>query len=100
MDKKQLTEADIISKFILPAVNNAGWDSMTQIRETNQAWKVSIDEVIKRNFNLDIKNPYVEDVISHDPDELLVDYAKQKKEIREIRNQLKKILGDALGNNS
>ena len=33
MDKKQLSEADIISKFILPAVEHAGWDSMLQIRE-------------------------------------------------------------------
>jgi type I restriction enzyme, R subunit len=33
MDKKQLTEADIISKFILPAVTDAGWDTMTQIRQ-------------------------------------------------------------------
>jgi len=33
MDKKQLTEADIITKFILPAINDAGWDSMTQIRQ-------------------------------------------------------------------
>jgi type I restriction enzyme, R subunit len=29
MDKKQLTEADIISKFILPAIDSSGWDSMT-----------------------------------------------------------------------
>ncbi|MEO8270836.1 MAG: DEAD/DEAH box helicase family protein, partial [Aureliella sp.] len=36
MDKKQLTEADIRSKFITPAitgVDGAGWDMMTQIRE-------------------------------------------------------------------
>jgi type I restriction enzyme, R subunit len=33
MDKKQLTEADIISKYIMPAVTDAGWDSMTQIRQ-------------------------------------------------------------------
>jgi len=33
MDKKQLTEADIISKYILPAVTDAGWDTMTQIRQ-------------------------------------------------------------------
>jgi type I restriction enzyme R subunit len=31
--KKRLTEADIISKFIMPAVEKAGWDSMTQIRQ-------------------------------------------------------------------
>lgn len=33
MDKKQLTEADIISKYILPAITDAGWDTMTQIRQ-------------------------------------------------------------------
>ena len=33
MDKKQLTEADIISKFIMPAISDAGWDTMTQIRQ-------------------------------------------------------------------
>jgi type I restriction enzyme R subunit len=33
MDKKQLTETDIITKFILPAIENKGWDSMTQIRQ-------------------------------------------------------------------
>ena len=33
MDKKQLTEADIISKFILPAITDAGWDTMTQVRQ-------------------------------------------------------------------
>lgn len=33
MDKKQLSERDICSKFITPAVQNAGWDLQTQIRE-------------------------------------------------------------------
>ncbi|MGH1430976.1 MAG: EcoAI/FtnUII family type I restriction enzme subunit R [Neptuniibacter sp.] len=33
MDKKQLSEADIISKFILPAILNAGWDDILQIRQ-------------------------------------------------------------------
>jgi type I restriction enzyme, R subunit len=33
MDKKQLTEADIIGKFIMPAITGAGWDTMTQIRQ-------------------------------------------------------------------
>lgn len=32
-DKKALSEQDISSKFILPALQNAGWDNMTQIRE-------------------------------------------------------------------
>lgn len=33
MDKQRLSETDIISKYILPAVKNAGWDDMTQIRQ-------------------------------------------------------------------
>jgi type I restriction enzyme R subunit len=33
MDKKALTEADIITKFIMPAVIDAGWDDMYQIRQ-------------------------------------------------------------------
>ena len=33
MDKKQLTERDICTKYILPAVKKAGWNIQSQIRE-------------------------------------------------------------------
>jgi len=33
MDKKKLSETDIISKFIMPAVQSAGWNLMKQIRQ-------------------------------------------------------------------
>jgi type I restriction enzyme R subunit len=33
MDKRSLTERDICTKFILPAVKRAGWDEMLQLRE-------------------------------------------------------------------
>jgi type I site-specific restriction endonuclease len=33
MDKRSLTERDICTKFILPAVKSAGWDEMVQVRE-------------------------------------------------------------------
>ncbi len=33
MDKRTLTERDICTKFILPAVKRAGWDEMRQVRE-------------------------------------------------------------------
>ena len=64
--------------------------------ETHQAWKVSIDDIIARNFNLDIKNPYQGEIISHDPDELLQNYAKQQADIQALRNKLKGILSTAL----
>ena len=33
MDKRSLTERDICTKFILPAVKRAGWDDLLQVRE-------------------------------------------------------------------
>jgi type I restriction enzyme R subunit len=33
IDKAKFTETDIITKFILPAIKNAGWDDMRQIRQ-------------------------------------------------------------------
>src|SRR4051795_5854928 len=33
MDKKTLSERDICTKFITPALRQAGWDEMSQIRE-------------------------------------------------------------------
>jgi type I restriction enzyme M protein len=66
--------------------------------ETEQAWQVSIDDIIARNFNLDIKNPHVGEKISHDPQELLGDYAKQQADIQALRDQLKGILANALSN--
>ena len=68
--------------------------------ETEQAWQVSIDDIIARNFNLDIKNPHVEETVSHDPQELLTDYAKQQTDIQALRDQLKGILSAALSSNS
>ncbi|SOE23221.1 type I restriction enzyme, R subunit [Spirosomataceae bacterium TFI 002] len=33
MNKKNLTERDICTKFINPAIEKAGWDLMRQVRE-------------------------------------------------------------------
>src|SRR5205814_7746352 len=33
MNKKQLSERDICTKFITPSLRHAGWDEMTQLRE-------------------------------------------------------------------
>jgi type I restriction enzyme R subunit len=33
IDKRSLSERDICTKYITPAINKAGWDVMTQIRE-------------------------------------------------------------------
>ncbi len=64
--------------------------------ETEQAWKVSIEDIVARNYNLDIKNPHIGEKINHDPEELLQEYTKQQNEIQSLRDQLKNILSDAL----
>ncbi len=64
--------------------------------ETEQAWKVSLEEISNRDFNLDIKNPHIRKQISHDPKQLLNEYKDQQKEIQNLRNKLKFILKDAL----
>ncbi len=64
--------------------------------ENEKAWKVSIEELKARNYNLDIKNPHVGEQINHDPDKLLQQYAAQQKEISKLHDQLKSILSEAL----
>ena len=73
-------------------------DGFAKRVETEQAWKVSIDDIKARNYNLDIKNPHVGEQINHDPDELLEKYATQQQEISGLREQLKTILAEALNN--
>ena len=75
-------------------------DGFASRQETEQAWKVGIDEIKARNYNLDIKNPWQEEQVSHDPDELLAQYARQQAEIQELRDLLKTVLSDALSHTS
>ena len=57
---------------------------------------MSVEDIIARNFNLDIKNPHVGEQINHDPQELLGQYASQQHDIQQLRDQLKGILSEAL----
>jgi type I restriction enzyme M protein len=71
-------------------------DGFKQRRETEQAWKISAEDVAARGYNLDFKNPHIAHRESHDPDELLARYAAQQAAIQSLRDQLKAILSDAL----
>jgi type I restriction enzyme M protein len=71
-------------------------DGFRTRKATEQAWKISAEDVAARGYNLDLKNPHVAEAVSHDPDELLRDYAKQQEGIQSIRDQLKGILANAL----
>lgn len=71
-------------------------DGFAARQETQHAWKVPVEEIKARDYNLDIKNPYTEEQADRDPDELLTQYEQQQSEIQEIRDKLKGILGEAL----
>ena len=71
-------------------------DNFSSRQETEQAWKVSIEDIAARNYNLDISNPHVEEAANHDPEELLASYSQQQAEITSLRDQLKSILSAAL----
>lgn len=64
--------------------------------ETDQAWKVSIDEIKKRNYNLDIKNPNIEEVNELDPEEVLASYRAKQANVKTILEQIKTELTEAL----
>ena len=66
-------------------------------RQANErAWKVSIDQIKAAGYNLDQKNPHAVDTVSHDPEQLLADYARLQNEAQALRDQLKGILAQSL----
>lgn len=71
-------------------------DGFASRAETEQAWRVSLDDIEARNYNLDIKNPNTPEAESYDPEVLLAQYQSQQQEIQGLRDQLKTILSDAL----
>jgi type I restriction enzyme M protein len=74
-------------------------DGFADREESEYAWRVPVEDIQADSYNLDRKNPYAVDEEDHDPEELLARYQQQKAEIQGLRDQLKTILGEALGEN-
>ena len=66
-------------------------------REENKyAWKVSIQEIRERGYNLDIKNPFQEVNELASPAELLENYRVIESKISSIQDKIIKMLNEAL----
>jgi len=82
------------------AAEKAWWgheaDGFAARVENECAWKVDIDTLRAANWNLDQKNPHAAETESHDPDELLREYAKLQAEAQGLRDQLKAMLAESL----
>ena len=64
--------------------------------ETNVTWRVSLEDVKARGYNLDIRNPHsVEDVVG-DPEELLTELDEAEEQLAAIREKLTALLEEAL----
>lgn len=74
-------------------VEKAWWEAR---EETENAWRVPVEEIRRRNYNLDIKNPNAEAESHRDPDELLAEYQAVLAEVEETREALKQELAAAL----
>ena len=74
-------------------MEKAWWDK----REENAyAWKVPVDEIKARNFNLDIKNPHQEADNLASPAELLEKYRATEAKINSIQDEIVNVLTEAL----
>ena len=65
-------------------------------KETEQAWKVSIDEIAANNYNLDIKNPNALVELHEDPEELIVQYLQADQIVKSLQEELKSRLAGTL----
>ena len=65
-------------------------------KETPKAWKVSIEDIKARGYNLDIKNPHTVAEDHGDPEELLKELNEAEDRTAGLRDQLKAVLAKAL----
>jgi type I restriction enzyme M protein len=71
-------------------------DGFKARKASEQAWKVSAEDIAAAGYNLDRKNPHQATVIDHDPEHLLEAYRATQTEVQSLRDQLKSILSEAL----
>lgn len=72
------------------------WWPVETREESEFAWKVSIDEIRDRDFNLDFDNPNRIDSILRDPAELLDEYQRESEAISGTLAQLRDELAAAI----
>ncbi|SHJ66674.1 type I restriction enzyme M protein [Malonomonas rubra DSM 5091] len=75
------------------APEKAWWQNRV---ESEQAWKVSVEQIKVNGYNLDIKNPNTVEADHGDPEELLAEYKTLLASVSETREKLKQELMDAL----
>ena len=65
-------------------------------KESEHAWRVGIRDIQERGYNLDLKNPHIDERKTHDPEVLMKQYFEVQNQIVSIRDQIKSALKAAL----
>ncbi len=84
------TKPILIDEF---APEKAWWNNR---EENEQAWRVPIEDIVKNNYNLDIKNPHTPAEENGDPEELLAQYQAVSAAVEETRTALREALRESL----
>lgn len=90
-----IDEFDVVKKW-WGEDTNEGRKKRESAAGGQYSWKVSANDIIANNYNLDIKNPNTVEEDHGDPDEILEKYYKVEKEIADLRNKLRGELKAAL----
>lgn len=69
------------------------WDKR---KENDHAWKVSLEDIKTRGYNLDIKNPRAVDEAVGDPEALLAEFTEADAAVKAVLAQLRDRLAEAL----
>jgi type I restriction enzyme M protein len=83
-------------EHLQPCIDWWGGKERAGREEGPQAWRVTIEEVQARGYNLDFKNPHAVADDHGDPETLLADLDAAERDVSALRDQLKAILTEAL----
>ncbi len=83
-------------EHLQPCIDWWGGQDREGREEGPQAWRVTIDDVKARGYNLDFKNPHAVADDHGDPEALLADLDAAERDVAALRDQLKAILAEAL----
>jgi type I restriction enzyme M protein len=94
--ERQKVTKPIRLEHLQPCVDWWGGSAREGRVASDVAWRVSVDEVKARGYNLDFKNPHTVADDHGNPEELLVKLEEAEREAALLRDQLKTILSEAL----
>ena len=83
-------------EHLQPCIDWWGGTDRKGRQEGPQAWRVTVEDVKARGYNLDFKNPHTVADDHGDPETLLTDLEAAERDVVALRDKLKSILAEAL----